>query len=73
MNKRPVDVTNPKNICCGHCRHWRRDYVYVANGEKFFKRVCSNPKSKRLGTAYWNRCKCFEWCQEIIKEEGAKR
>lgn len=59
-NKKPVNKDNPKNIYCDHCKHW--------NGKhQSYHITCNNPASPHYQAprAYWNRCKCFEWKENI--------
>lgn len=51
---KPINKSNPKNIYCDHCEHYRKI------GGKW---ICTNAASKHYCTHrnYWNRCKQFEW------------
>lgn len=59
MNIRRVDITKKSNIKCEHCEHWSS-----------YKIGCNNPKSEKYNTstAYYNRCKSFQWKNTIMKD-----
>ena len=68
MNKRPVDMTNPKNVYCGHCGFWDKNDKCPKEGEGH-KRYCRHRYAGKVWTAYWNRCKFFKWSDDIVKKE----
>ncbi len=54
MKSRPINKSNPKNVYCGHCEHFKpcgKDDICVNSESKHFK----------LKRYYYHRCKCFEW------------
>lgn len=63
-NKKPINKDNPKNIYCGHCKH------FANSGTSWMGcivMVCGNPNSKNYQRQryYYHRCKAFEWeCAE---------
>ena len=62
-NKKPVNRENPKNIYCGHCKH------FMNSGTSWLGcvvMVCGNPNSKNYQKQryYYHRCKQFEWKEE---------
>ena len=60
-NTRPIDKSNPKNIYCGHCEHFKATDCRDKYGLKVM--ICTNEKSKRFLAQrhYYHRCKAFEW------------
>lgn len=54
MNKRQVDKTKKANIKCEHCKYGKTD------AERNY--FCTLKKEKKN---YWNRCKDFEWKEEV--------
>lgn len=70
--KKPVDKTKKSNIKCEHCKWWAGNgapIVTTTNGEKVVYKgnYCTRADSpKAFDTAhYYNRCKCFEWREDI--------
>lgn len=55
MKTRPINKSNPKNIYCGHCEHFKSCNTLADK--------CTNEKSDHFDHKryYYNRCKCFEW------------
>lgn len=51
-NKRSVDKSNPNNVYCDHCKHYKKEWAQ-----------CDNPESKYYTEQryYYHRCKEFEW------------
>ena len=60
MTSKPINKSNPKNIYCDHCEHFKQ-YSTSKYGTPTYR--CENLRSSQfhLEKNYWNRCKCFEW------------
>ena len=66
-NKKPINKDNPKNIYCGHCKHFKDSERKDVFGQT--RMICYNKKSKQYlcKRYYYHRCKAFEWED---KEDG---
>jgi len=53
---KPVDMSNKKNIYCGHCEHYTDGSDCRCKIDNSFK-------------FYWNRCKKFEWKKKYMDGE----
>ena len=56
MNKRQIDKTKKSNIKCEHCKYWKDK-----DGSWDVKKCELIGKTKN----YYNRCKSFEWREDI--------
>lgn len=65
---RPVDKTKKSNIKCEHCKYWGCIEPVIASmlGEEVSEK-CNNDRAESYSkpTHYYNRCKGFEWKENI--------
>ena len=69
-NTRPINKSNPKNIYCGHCEHFKETGCKDKYG--YDLDICTNEKSEHFQSKryYYHRCKAFEWRSYGERREG---
>ena len=67
LKKRPVDKTKKSNIKCEHCKHFCNWYEHRAPKDALYSGDCSCVDSPNWAccVSYWNRCKAFEWSEDL--------
>lgn len=68
-NVRPINKSNPKNIYCGHCKHFENSGTSWCGCVVM---VCGNENSEyyQRQRYYYHRCKAFEWSDGERKGDG---
>lgn len=63
VKKRVVDTNKKSNIKCEHCKHWQSEA-----GERLDSNCNRCAKCGKCGEEkkYYNRCKEFEWREELL-------